>query len=297
MPLQIVNSDVFKTQCDAVVRAVYEILPPDIERTRIIAGIKEHILIETYVPAGYIKEQGVKALKSCYTDSLMLAKNNGCESIAIPFMHYDSFKNPQHNTLSYAIKIIKSFLRHSDIDIFLFVEDRRNISDERLRREIDTYIANNNVVGEELFEIPENVDLFQLKDNTTNFSVYHSALREYLKTTDKSFIDTLFEYIDQKGIKKDSQCYRKANVDRKTFSKLRNNPDQRPKKQTAVALALALELTLEETQHLLATAGWTLSKSNDFDNIIRYFIDKRIYDIYKINEALFDFRQPLLGSV
>ena len=111
----------------------------------------------------------------------------------------------------------------------------------------------------------------------------------------KPFIETLFDYIDKKGIT-DVECYKKANVDRKTFNKLKNNPDQRPTKQIAIAFAIALKLNLEETQHLLSTAGLTLSKSNVFDKIIRYFIHTGNYDIFQINEALFEFDQISLGS-
>ena len=93
----------------------------------------------------------------------------------------------------------------------------------------------------------------------------------------------------------DVECYKKANVDRKTFNKLKNNPKQKPSKQTAVAFAIALKLDLDETQDLLASAGLTLSRSFTFDKIIRYFIQKGNYNIFDINEALFEFDQVLLG--
>ena len=112
---------------------------------------------------------------------------------------------------------------------------------------------------------------------------------------DKSFIETLFDFIDKKGMT-DSECYNKANLDRRVFNKLKNNPHQKPKKQTAIALAIALELTFDETQYLLSTAGLTLSRSEVFDKIIRYFIKNGNYNIHEINEALFEFDQVLLGS-
>jgi hypothetical protein len=122
-----------------------------------------------------------------------------------------------------------------------------------------------------------------------------TSLEDYVKDLKKPFIDTLFDYIDKKGIT-DVECYKKANVDRKTFNKLKNNPNQKPSKQIAVAFAIALKLNLEETQHLLSTASLTLSKSSVFDKIIRYFIHTGNYDIYQINEALLEFDQISLGS-
>ena len=94
----------------------------------------------------------------------------------------------------------------------------------------------------------------------------------------------------------DVECYKRANVDKRTFSKIRANASTyKPSKQTAVAFAIALKLNLEETQDLLASAGLTLSSGIVFDKIIRYFIQKGIYNVAEINEALFEFDQPLLG--
>ena len=134
------------------------------------------------------------------------------------------------------------------------------------------------------------MDFSEEEDN-----VKKQTLREYVEAMDKPFADKLFTLIDRKGMT-DVECYKKANVDKKTFSKIKCNPKTyKPSKQTAVAFAIALELNLDETQDLLASAGLTLSRSVTFDKIIRYFIQKEIYDIFEINEALFEFDQVLLG--
>ncbi len=126
-------------------------------------------------------------------------------------------------------------------------------------------------------------------------SVANKSLHEYMKVMDKSFAFKLVDLIDEREMT-DVECYKKANVDKKTFSKIKCNPDTyRPSKQTAVAFAIALKLNLDETQDFLASAGFTLSCSFTFDKIIRYFIQKEIYDVFEINEALFESDQVLLG--
>ena len=122
------------------------------------------------------------------------------------------------------------------------------------------------------------------------------SLRDYMNQMDRSFQEMLFDLIDESGMT-DVECYKKANVDKRIFSKIKSNKMYRPSKQTAVAFAIALQLDLDTTQELLATAGLTLSRSNVFDKIIRYFIHNGNYDIFEINEALFEFDQVLLGGL
>ena len=120
-------------------------------------------------------------------------------------------------------------------------------------------------------------------------------LPDLFRDMDAGFSETLLQMIDKTG-QKDSEIYKRANVDRKLFSKIRNNPHYKPSKATAVAFAIALELDLEETRDFIGRAGYALSRSNKFDIIIEYFITHGRYDIYEINLMLFEFDQSLLGA-
>jgi len=120
-------------------------------------------------------------------------------------------------------------------------------------------------------------------------------LQNLLRDMDAGFSETLLKLIDRSG-KKDSEIYNKANVSRQHFSKIRNNPGYKPTKPTAIAFAIALELNMDETEDLIGRAGYRLTRSSKFDVIIMYFIQNRNYNMFDINETLYEFDQSLLGA-
>ncbi len=255
-------------------------------------------------------------LKACYIESLKLAVANSCESVAFPLISAGAYGYPKDQVLKFAIQVITEFLFEHELNVYLCVYDRKSYEFSRIIfNEIRSFI--DDIYVEDLksdyraeinwLESGVLPDEIRRRDCETpapklcastpapQSSVNNKTLAEYMKAMDKSFAYKLFDYIDSKGMT-DVECYKKANIDKKTFSKIKCNPDTyKPSKQTAVAFAIALELTLDETQDLLASAGLTLSRSFTFDNIIRYFLQKGVYDVFEINEALFEFDQVLLG--
>lgn len=122
-----------------------------------------------------------------------------------------------------------------------------------------------------------------------------SSIDDNLTGLEDGFSTILFKMIDARGLS-DPECYRRANIDRKLFSKIRNNPDYHPRKDTVLAFCLALRLTPEESSTLLASAGYTLSNSIRRDVIVKFFLEKGIFDILRLNEVLFEKDEQPLGS-
>lgn len=259
-------------------------------------------------------------LKSCYVESLRLAVEHGCESVAFPLISAGAYGYPKNQVLSYAVQVISEFLYDHELTVYICVYDRtsyefsRQLFDELTQVLTVPEPHTLTRAAEKFTDVATDSDapmplpcasaspmptlcspVFQRRSAAKCNSVQDKDLHEYMQSMEKTFAYKLFELIDARGMT-DVECYKKANIDKKTFSKIKCNPDTyKPSKQTAVAFAIALQLDLDETQELLACAGLTLSRSFPFDKIIRYFIQKEIYDIFVINEALFEFDQVLLG--
>lgn len=248
------------------------------------------------------KSSEEELLASCFRNSLSIAKKNSCESIAFPLISTGSYGFPKPLALQIAVREISSFLMENEMQVYLVVFEKQSFElSEKLFKSVSSYIDENYVSEKinaeyKMSNLRSYELLFEARDTTRYGTICSNPnLDGMLENLDKGFSETLLDLIDRTG-KKDSEIYKRANVDRKLFSKIRNNADYRPSKTTAIAFAIALELDLDETSELLLRAGYALSQSSKFDVIVRYFIENKKYDIFEINSALFRFDQPLLCS-
>ena len=253
-------------------------------------------------------------LVSCYRTSLALAKAYKCETLAFPLISSGIFGYPKDQALRVAVDTISEFLMENDMTVYIVIFDRAAYQiSGKLFADIAEYIDDHyvdehtdsrrerlhrlNRLESKASKVCEDAapDFMAVPCAPMAMSVASGSLDDMLGELDAGFSETLLKLIDRTG-KKDSEIYKKANVDRKLFSKIRNNPDYKPSKATAIAFAIALELDLEETRDFIARAGFALSHSSKFDVIIEYFIKQKNYDVFAINEALFAFDQSLLGA-
>lgn len=249
-----------------------------------------------------------KLLTSCYRSSLELAESYGCQSVAFPLISAGAYGYPKDRAFRVAVDTITNYLLSHDITVYLVVfgSDEFRLS-RKLFADISSYIDDHyvrqrtdvNMESRRAMQAREEEDCFIMAapvPMAARFSLEEGcSLDDMLSSIDESFSQMLLRKIDERGMK-DSECYKKANIDRKLFSKIRSDVNYKPSKPTVLAFAIALELSLGETKEMLMKAGFALSHSNKFDIIIEYFITNRNYNIFEINEALFAFDQNLLGG-
>lgn len=261
-------------------------------------------------------------LASCYRRSLELALKRECETVAFPLISSGVYGYPKDQALQVAMESVGKFLLEYDMTVYIVVFDKASYQiGGKLFSDIAAYIdqryvdehtdsalerARRQALWDAPMACPPPMRQEDSQAGEKDFAVGKgrplmpgmaapASLSDALKQLDEGFSQTLLRLIDQKGMT-DAQCYKKANIDRKLFSKIRSNPAYRPSKPTALAFAVALELSLEETEELLKKAGFALSRSSKFDIIVEYFISRGSYNVFTINEALFAFDQSLLGG-
>lgn len=376
MPFTIIRNDITKVTADAIVNtanprpvigggtdsAIYHAAGEDLllaERRKIgdIArgdavqtpafGLNAKYIIHTVGPVWTDGKHGEReTLHSCYKNSLALAAELSCESIAFPLISTGSYSFPKNEALDIALDEISKFLLmyEKDMDIILVVFDNASLQySKALIGDIDEFIdehtvrllhrkeysaSKSNALHRRMVEEKRRdyrreqelwdaapcaeggssfVEQYELCDamplpkmappvmsQSDMFDSDDMDLDGYLTRKGDTFQQRLFKLIDERHME-DPEVYKKANIDRKVFSKIRCDKNYHPKKKTAVAFGIALELDLPEMRDLLSRAGYALSPSSEFDLIISYFIKKKNYDINRINVALFDYHQELLG--
>ena len=339
MPLEIVRNDITKMQVDAIVntanprpivgggvdRAIHKAAGTELLDARKKIGdiatgkaaitsafnLHARFVIHTVGPVWQDGEHRERELlSSCYANSLQLAAENGCGSIAFPLISAGVFGCPSEVAIAVATQAIREFLTDHDMDVYLVVFDHKAFKiSSSLFDDVQSFIDERYI--EELLDEEYRGDY---RDRRRNFETAgqppaedayidipmwmskpkERSLEDLLNEVDDTFSEALLRLIDAKG-KTDPEVYKKANVDRKLFSKIRNNPAYKPSKSTALAFAVALELNLDETKDFIGRAGYALSHSSKTDIIVEYFIQRSEFDIITINETLFAFEQPLLG--
>jgi O-acetyl-ADP-ribose deacetylase (regulator of RNase III) len=258
------------------------------------------------------KEQNEQYLSSAYTNSLKRAVENGCETIAFPLISSGIYGYPKDEALRVATSAIHDFLIDHDLAVTLVVFDKSAFTISReLFGAVDSYldehyIATHQIRRRQLLEV-EREALYEAGERVSKYkeSLFEellissvgapAPLDDLIGNLDEPFSQMLLRLIDVKEMS-DVAVYKRANLSRKLFSKIRSQKGYMPSKRTAIALAIALELSLDETDDLLERAGYALSHAVKFDVIVEYFITNGKYDVFEINEVLFEYDQPLLGG-
>ncbi len=245
-------------------------------------------------------------LTSCYQQALELAISLQVQSIAFPLIASGAFGFPKDKALEIARRTIETFLKQSELDVFLVIFDKESYQISQARNQgVQSYL------DRAMYHLPtrspyakrewEEKDDFetsiQYSEERMILPSYKRNLKEPMFVDQsKPFSLLLYDWIERSGMKP-VEVYKRANISRKTFSKIMSNIHYQPSKPTAVAFAIALRLNLKQTQELLDSAGYSLSNAFKFDLIIKYHITQKKYNVFEINEVLFEHDQVLIGCL
>lgn len=272
-------------------------------------------VIHTVCPVWQGGDKGeVRLLRRAYIRCLEIAAEAQCRSVAFPLMSAGNHGFPKTVALQTALEAISAFLMAHEMTVYMVVFSREAVAvSEKLFRSVESYIDEHYIEQKTREEYGfadqrtirnrrrmRNIELLEesmampMEAPKAAFSI--DDLHDLLESTDEGFSATLLQLIDRSG-RKDSEVYKRANIDRRLFSKIRSNPNYQPSKATVLAFAIALELDLEETKMLLSRAGLALSHANKQDIVVEFFIQSRNYDIHELNSVLFALDLPPLGNV
>ncbi|MGI6543204.1 MAG: macro domain-containing protein [Limnochordia bacterium] len=313
MPYHIVRQEISTLNVDAVIHFTNNLLQVDDSESKAICKATDAAVITpgSQLPAKHIihiayptyaddLNQAAAQLRACYLNGLSLAAENHCLSVALPLFTDCVPGYPDNLILHAATTAISHFLKTYDIDVFLVVPENSALAVEpQVLKAVARYVAKH--YNTEILAESTALSWSVRESDSVCASIHYDAAEQFtgldqlVESLDEPFATMLLHLIDAKGLT-DVEVYKRANIDRRLFSKIRSNKGYKPGKRTAVALAIALELSLEETRDLLQRAGYALSPSQKFDVIVEYFIRTGQYDLFTINEMLFHYDQPLLGG-
>ena len=332
MPLHIVRNDITKMNVDAIVNSADPLLlggeggvdgcihraagPGLLAECRTLGGCptgSARLTAAYDLPCKYVihtvaprwqdgRHDECALLVSCYLAALALAEKRGCESVAFPLLSSGSLNYPREQALDIAIDTIGHFVLRSDMTVYLVVFDRaayplRGDVCAEIRAYINDRYVDVYAISQAIAQQEERLYSARMFDDSPSPSTYTLAslsLEEAVKQLDEGFSEMLLRKISESGMT-DAQCYKRANIDRRLFSKIKNDKHYTPSQSTVIAFALALELPMEELREMLGKAGYSLTRACEFDIIVEYFVTRGIYSVFTINEALFAFDQDLIG--
>lgn len=330
MPFDIVRNDITNMQVDAIVNAASRLprvgagvdsaihkkagpsllaarkeigyIRPGTAAITPSFGLGAEYVIHAATPTWIDGAHGeAEALRSAYDMSLALAAERGCDSIAFPLLASGNHGFPKQKALQVAVAAFSEFLMENEMQIYLVVFGKESLRlSEKLVHNVACYIDENYVDAYEQtlrprYQMSRNLEMSDVCMASMPCEESSLSLDEYIRNKDAGFTETLLSLIKKKGLK-NATVYKRANISKQHFSKLINDPNAKPSKQTAIALSLALELNLDATRDLIGRAGYALTNSSTFDLIIRYFIEHGQFNVIEINIALYEFDQSLLGA-
>ena len=243
------------------------------------------------------EKKDTEILYRTYISALELADENRAESVAFPLLSSGNYGFPKETALKTAVHAISDFLMEHEMLVYLVIFDKESFQVSRklsqsVEEYIDDHYADEQEEEEEYCFEARSVRMASALDNEYSLSLDDIMEQE---KEEETFSQMLLRLIDERGLK-DSTVYKKANIDRRHFSKIRNDINYAPNKKTVFSFAIALELSLDETEELLMKAGYAISNCSKSDLVISYFIENRKYNIFEINEVLFSYGQAVLGG-
>ena len=301
MPFLMVRGDIAKMQTDAVVIPAAGAGQPHKIRLALCRAIMRKSfgssapsIIYVIVPAWTDdRNKREQLLEKAYRSALRLAVKNDLRSIAFSLLSSGNTRFAQEEAFRIARSVITAVVRREELSVYLVLQDHDPfIISHELSTALTSYIAVHEPKQRQMSSAVSRLSEFVLEADEASLD---ESLEDLLSCRQETFSQKLLSLIDQKDYR-DAEVYHRANLDRRHFAKIRSNPAYAPKKNTVLALCIALRLDLQESEDLLRRAGYAFSPCSHADLIVRYFIEHGRYDIFDINEALFYHDLPLLGQ-